>query len=162
MDTEQITSPNESKGKSLHLSHGTLMCRNLTESRKFYEDFLGLEVVRASAVTLYLRLNGSFYIVCVESGEKVPNQHLLTHWGLNLESNEKVDQFRTNAINLKDTYDIKRILPIHKMHGVYGFYFQDRDSNWWEIQHDPHPVDQIFKNGDVLIQPKETNKEAIQ
>ena len=29
-----------------HLSHGTLMCRDLAASRRFYEEFLGLEVVR--------------------------------------------------------------------------------------------------------------------
>ncbi|WP_397602070.1 VOC family protein [Silvanigrella sp.] len=152
----------ENKEKSFYLSHGTLMCRNLIESRKFYEEFLGLEVVRASAVTIYLRLNSSFYIVCVEAGENIPNQHMLTHWGLNLISNKEVDQFRAQALSSKESYGLKRILPMHKMHGVYGFYFQDRDNNWWEIQHDPHPVDQIFKNGDVNLAVKEVSPENVQ
>ena len=37
------------------LSHGTLMCRNLADSRRFYEEFLGLEVVRHAKLVLDTR-----------------------------------------------------------------------------------------------------------
>ena len=33
-------------------------------------------------------------------------------------------------------------------HGAYGFYFQDRDGNWWEIQHEARTVDAFFTAGD--------------
>jgi catechol-2,3-dioxygenase len=37
---------NNSIVKPYALTHGTLECRSLRETRKFYEEFLGLEVVR--------------------------------------------------------------------------------------------------------------------
>ena len=42
------------------------------------------------------------------------------------------------------------------MHGTYGFYFQDRDGNWWEFQHAGEGqergegrYDKHFAHGDV-------------
>ena len=40
-----------------HLSHGTLMCRNLVDSRRFYEEFLGLEVVRHARPAIHRPIN---------------------------------------------------------------------------------------------------------
>ena len=39
------------------------------------------------------------------------------------------------ALRFKDTYGIRQVLPIQDMHGVYSFYFEDLDHNWWEIQY---------------------------
>src|SRR5258706_7727795 len=66
------------------LSHGTLMCRDLAKSRRFYEEFLGLDVVRHARPAMMLRLRTGMYVVAVCIGENVPNQHVLTHWGLNV------------------------------------------------------------------------------
>jgi len=38
---------------------------------------------------------------------------------------------------VKDDYGIKRIKKPHQQHGVYSFYFQDLDGNWWEIVSNP-------------------------
>ncbi len=35
-------------------------------------------------------------------------------------------------------------------HGAYGFYFQDLDNNWWEIQHEPRAIDDFFDRGDIV------------
>ena len=35
-------------------------------------------------------------------------------------------------------------------HGAYGFYFQDLDNNWWEIQHEPRAIDDFFGRGDII------------
>ena len=40
------------------LSHGTLESRDLAFSRRFYEEFLGLEVVQTSPISLLIRLGG--------------------------------------------------------------------------------------------------------
>jgi len=38
------------------LSHGTLESRDLVFSRRFYEEFLGLDVVQTSPISLLIRL----------------------------------------------------------------------------------------------------------
>ncbi|MGE3936427.1 MAG: VOC family protein, partial [Rhodospirillaceae bacterium] len=40
------------------LSHGTLECRDLAASRKFYEEFLGLETVFHGKRTMLIRKGG--------------------------------------------------------------------------------------------------------
>jgi len=52
----------------------------LANSRRSYEEFHGLEVVRHARPAMMLRLNSNIYVVCVCIGERVPDQHVLTHW----------------------------------------------------------------------------------
>jgi catechol 2,3-dioxygenase-like lactoylglutathione lyase family enzyme len=130
------------------LSHGTLMCRDLAASRRFYEEFLGLEVVRHARPAMVLRLATDMYVVCVCIGEKAPAQHVLTHWGLNVASREEVDRAHAAAVEHKDKYELRRINKVMDRHGAYGFCFQDRDGNWWEIQHEPRGIDDFFAAGD--------------
>jgi catechol 2,3-dioxygenase-like lactoylglutathione lyase family enzyme len=132
------------------LSHGTLMSKDLAATRRFYEEFLGLEVVRHGRPAMMFRLRSGMYVVCVCIGEKVPNQHVLTHWGLNVDTREEVDHAHAEAIRLKDQYGIQKIQQVRERHGAYGFYFQDLDNNWWEIQHEPRTVDAFFEAGDVV------------
>jgi catechol-2,3-dioxygenase len=49
------------------LSHGTLDCRDLGFTRKFYEEFLGLEVVQTSAISMFIRLGGPHVIAVVKA-----------------------------------------------------------------------------------------------
>ena len=44
------------------LSHGTLDSRDLAFSRKFYEEFLGFEVVQTSPISLLIRLGGPGWV----------------------------------------------------------------------------------------------------
>ena len=136
--------------KPMLLSHGTLMCKDLAKSRRFYEEFLGLEVVRHARPAMMLRLKTGMYVVAVCIGEKVPNQHVLTHWGLNVASREEVDRAHADAVRLKDTYGIQKVNKVLERHGAYGFYFQDLDNNWWEIQHEPRAIEDFFDKGDVI------------
>jgi predicted lactoylglutathione lyase len=89
------------------------------------------------------------YVVAVCIGEKVPNQHVLTHWGLNVATRAEVDRAHAEAHRLKDEYGIQRINKVLERHGAYGFYFQDLDNNWWEIQHEPRAIDDFFDRGDI-------------
>src|SRR3979490_1375608 len=109
----------------MRLSHGTLMCRDLAKSRRFYEEFLGLEVVRHARPAMMLRLRTGMYVVAVCTGEKVPNQHVLTHWGLNVVTRAEVDRAHAEAQRLKGTYGMQKINKVLERHGAYGFYFQD-------------------------------------
>src|SRR6267378_1464716 len=111
------------------MSHGTMECYSLKESRKFYEEFRGLE----------------FHIVAVEVGAAVHPQNVLNHWGMDVGSKEEVDKAHANAHKHKDKYRIRQVLPVVMQHGVYSFYLEDLDHNWWEIQHYPG-----FQNEDLF------------
>src|SRR5215510_5550129 len=106
--------------KPMLLSHGTLMCKDLAKSRRFYEEFLGLEVVRHARPAMMLRLKTGMYVVAVCIGEKVPNQHVLTHWGLNVASRAEVDRAHADAHRLKETYGIQKIQNVRERHAAYG------------------------------------------
>jgi catechol 2,3-dioxygenase-like lactoylglutathione lyase family enzyme len=132
----------------LRLSHGTLACRDLAKSRRFYEEFLGLEVVRHAKPAMMLRLSTGLYVVCVCIGEKVPDMHLMTHWGLNVASRAEVDRIHAAALAQKDEWGIQRVKNVRDFHGAYGFYLQDRDNNWWEVQYEPRTIEDFFAGGD--------------
>ena len=116
-------------------SHGTLECRSLAESRPFYEEFLGLDCVRHAKKAMMLRKGGYFGLVCLEKGKNVRPVGVGNHWGLDLTSREEVDRARDLAIEHKEKYGLQKVMKITDMHGTYGFYFQDRDGNWWEFQY---------------------------
>ena len=150
--TQILAAPQKSKSSIVNpmlLSHGTLMCKDLASSRRFYEEFLGLEVVRHARPAMMLRLNTGMYVVAVCIGEKVPNQHVLTHWGLNVATRAEVDRAHAEAQRLKRTYGIQRINEVLELHGAYGFYLHDLDNNWWEIQHEPRAIDDFSDRGDI-------------
>jgi predicted lactoylglutathione lyase len=69
---------------------------------------------------------------------------------VNVSSREEVDRAHSDAVRLKDTYGIQKINKVLERHGAYGFYFQDLDNNWWEIQHEPRAMDDFFDKGDVI------------
>ena len=117
------------------LGHGTLECRDMSETRRFYEDFLGLECVRHAMPAMALRLGMRFHVICVEVGDEVHERSVLTHWGLDVDSRQAVDQAHADALEYQDKYKIRQVLPIANMHGVYSFYLEDLDFNWWEIQY---------------------------
>src|SRR3979409_396730 len=138
-----LSAPPKSKSSIVEpmlLSHGTLMCKDLANSRRFYEEFLGLEVVRHARPAMMLRLRTGMYVVAVCIGEKVPSQHVLTHWGLNVATRAEVDRAHAEALRLKDKYGIQRINKVRERHGAYGFYFQDLEKNWAGMPHEaPSP-----------------------
>ena len=56
MDTPAVETSKDPALKLNFLSHGTLESKNLDAARKFYTEFLGLEVVRTSPISLLIRL----------------------------------------------------------------------------------------------------------
>ena len=73
------------------LSHGTLESRDLAFSRRFYEEFLGLDVVQTSPISLLIRLGGPNTIAVVYS-KNVGGMNLLNHNGLDVRTQEEVDE----------------------------------------------------------------------
>ncbi len=137
-------------------SHGTLECRSLAESRPFYEEFLGLDCVHHAKKAMMLRKGGYFGLVCLEKGKNVRPVGVGNHWGLDLASRDEVDRARDLAIAHKEKYGLQKVMKITDMHGTYGFYFQDRDGNWWEFQYSGEGqergegrYDKHFARGDI-------------
>jgi catechol 2,3-dioxygenase-like lactoylglutathione lyase family enzyme len=152
--TDAIADPGEhterkSVIKPYVMSHGTLECYSLKESRKFYEEFLGLECVRHALPAMVIRCGVKFHVVVVEVGNAVKPVSLLNHWGVDVESKEKVDEAYQAALKFKDKYKIKQVMKPVLQHGVYSFYLEDLDHNWWEVQNTPgFAHDDLFEFGD--------------
>ena len=75
--------------KLYFLSHGTLESRDIAFSRRFYEKFLGLEVVQTSPISLLIRLGGNNTIAVVYSKRR-RHMDLLNHNGLDVRTKEEV------------------------------------------------------------------------
>ena len=117
------------------LSHGTMECYDLGESRRFYEEFLGMECVQHGRRSMAVRCGMKFHIVCVQIGQNLKPAGVYNHWGVDVESREEVERVHRMALELKDKYKIKQVLDVVDQHGVYSFYLEDLDHNWWEIQY---------------------------
>jgi catechol 2,3-dioxygenase-like lactoylglutathione lyase family enzyme len=118
------------------LSHGTLEAFNLDESRKFYEEFLGLEVVRTSQVSLMIRL-GNTNTIAVVKNERKQAMPILNHNGLDVSTREEVDKCHEIVMAQKDKWGIKKVTRPVDQHGTRSFYLLDLDDNWWEILCNP-------------------------
>jgi catechol-2,3-dioxygenase len=138
------------------LSHGTITCRSIPESRRFYEEFLGFDCVQIQKRGLLLRKGGYCAIICLEVGDHVKPVDRQHHWGLDMATQAEVDRALALAHEMKERYGIKRISRIATHHGTYSFYFQDLDGNFWEFQYAGEGqgegsgmYDQQFARGDV-------------
>lgn len=143
------SSPASSVVNAQFLSHGTIACRDLAKSRRFYEEFLGLDVVHLTKLAMALRLNTNVYIACVCIDNKAPENTMWSHFGLNVRSREEVDRIHGEAVRLKDDYELRTIGKPQMLHGAYQFYLQDRDTNWWEIQYEPRSISDLFSTPDL-------------
>ena len=149
--------------KTTLFSHGTMEVRDLEKSRRFYEEFLGLQCVRHHPFALMVRKNQYFAVVAVQVGDKAHPLHVLNHWGVDVPSREAVGRAHALALEHKDVYGIKKIMPVTDQHGAYSFYLEDLDSNWWEIQHVPHGFhDTQFAQGDITARAGEKGRREVE
>lgn len=146
------------------ISHGTLEVFSLKASRRFYEEFLGLECVRHGKPAMVIRLGMRFHVVCVEVGDQVHPCSVLNHWGVDVSSRAEVDQAHAKALEHQQSYGIRQVLPQQDMHGVYSFYLEDLDHNWWEIQHYENGFqhDDFFDFGDRFSMAEEGDAKNLQ
>jgi len=130
------------------LSHGTLESRDLAFSRKFYEEFLGLEVVQTSPISLLIRLGGPNTIAVVYS-KHVAGMNLLNHNGLDVRTQEEVDAAYDTVCAEAEKWRLGKITKPHLQHGTYSFFFWDGDENCWEILTNPAGgYSWLFEQGD--------------
>src|SRR5438105_2981251 len=118
------------------LSHGTLESKDIEASRRFYEEFLGLEVVRTSEISLLIRLGGNNAIAVVKTRNK-QEMSLMGHNGLDAGTQEDVDAAYRIVLEQQDKWGLHKISRPTLQHGTYSFYFWDADDNCWEILTNP-------------------------
>ena len=110
MDAPTVETANDPALKLNFLSHGTLESKNLDDTREFYTEFLGLEVVRTSPISLLIRLGGANTIAVVEQKNRGDTEMpMLNHNGLDVETQEEVDAAYQTVMEQKDK---KKLLNI--------------------------------------------------
>jgi hypothetical protein len=130
------------------LSHGTLESRDLAFSRRFYEEFLGFDVVQTSPISLLVRLGGANTIAVVYS-KHVGEMNLLNHNGLDVHTKGEVDAAYRTVCAQAEQWKHKKISRPHLQHGTYSFFFWDGDDNCWEILTNPRGgYSWLFEQGD--------------
>ena len=131
------------------LSHGTLESKNLERAREFYTDFLGLQVVRTSPISLLVRLGGPNTIAVVEQKKRDDSMPLLNHNGLDVESQEEVNAAYETVAASAEHWGLHKISKPKLQHGTYSFFFWDMDNNCWEILTNPlGGYSWLFERGD--------------
>src|ERR1700677_3199033 len=78
--------------KPYALTHGTMEVHSLRETRKFFEEFLGLEVIRHAPPGMMFRCAMKFHVVCLEVGDKVNPLSIANHWGIDVASKAEADE----------------------------------------------------------------------
>ena len=135
----------------LCISHGTLTCRSFADSRPLYEEFLGLECVQHEERAMLLTVGRQFALVCIQVGDAARGVNVLRHWGIDVESRAEVDRMHALAEREMDRFGIRKVHHVTDQHGAYSFYFEDRDGNWWEIEHvGTKTHHEVFERGEVL------------
>jgi catechol 2,3-dioxygenase-like lactoylglutathione lyase family enzyme len=118
------------------LSHGTLESGDIERSRRFYEEFLGLEVVQTSKISLMIRLGNTNTIAVVYSPRRKA-MTMLNHNGLDVGTREEVDKAYEIVMAEKDKWGVTKVTKPVDQHGTRSFYLVDQDENWWEILSNP-------------------------
>ena len=135
--------------KSKFISHGTLGSKDLDATRRFYEEFLGLEVVRTSPVSMMIRLGGQHVYAVVFTKKKEPMPRMY-HNGLDVETDAEVDEAWRRCNAEAATWGLHDITKPIARHGTYSFLFWDADDNAWEILSNPRGgYTWIFEQGDL-------------
>jgi extradiol dioxygenase family protein len=119
-------------------SHATLEARDIKFTRRFFEEFLGFDVVQMADVSFWARLGGNQVVVVVQSPTgKKGDMPFLNHNGLDVHTEAEVDAAWEIVKRDAEKWGLKKITKPIVQHGTYCFYFFDADDNCWEILSNP-------------------------
>ena len=133
------------------LSHGTVECSDMVATRRFFTEFLGLDIHRPFVEAQYIYRGGPWtvFCVCVDGGE-AKGQAQDNLFKLAVATKAEVDAAHAAALLHRDYYGIKQIGDVTEIDGLYAFRLQDLNYTWWEIVNvDLGHYDAIFDTGDV-------------
>ena len=133
---------------STFMSHGTLGSTDLEATRKFYEDFLGLEIIRTSKVSMMVRLGGE-HVYAVVQQRQLDKMPRINHNGIDVPSDSDVDAAHAACLEQQEKWGLTGITKPIQQHGTYSFHFSDNDDNAWEILSNPEGgYTWIFEQGE--------------
>lgn len=133
------------------LSHGTVECSDMNATRRFFTEFLGLDIHRPFVEAQYIYRGGPWTVVCVcvEGGE-AKDQAQDNVFKLAVATPGEVDAAHAAAIRHKDEYGIKKIEDVRVDDGLRSVRVQDLNYTWWEIVNvDLAHYDAIFDGPDL-------------
>ena len=119
------------------LTHGTITCLNLDNSRQFYREVLGLDVVSPSRSVKphYIKHPDTpWYIVSLE--RKPEMRTVLTpfqRYTVTVESADAVAEAHHGLKECRDNVGITELEEIKETGESVSFLLSDPDRNWWEI-----------------------------
>jgi catechol 2,3-dioxygenase-like lactoylglutathione lyase family enzyme len=133
------------------LSHGTLECSDIAATRRFLNQFLGVDVVRPLPEAQYLWKGGPWSVVCVciEDSEG-KDQGPQNRFKLSVGSAAEVDGAHAAALAHKDEFGIRAVTDVAERNGIRSFQLQDMNKVWWEITTlTQRHYDDAFAKGDA-------------
>ena len=119
------------------ISHGTLESAGLQESRRFYEEVLGLHVKQLSPLSIMVGLATDHRYVVVAAPHGKPNMEHCFRNRLLFDTEDDLRAAREALLPLENTKvtDISEL--VQHEDGRVSFEIRDLDRNWWELYHDP-------------------------
>ncbi|WP_449472637.1 VOC family protein [Sphingobium chungangianum] len=131
--------------KPLRLARGTSVTTDMAKTRRFHEEFLGLECVEYAPGAMLTRDfgekpggrldGGDYWVLDTRLVDRIEQpQCAWNHWGIDVGTPAEVDEAHRVANEQKDYYGLDVIEEVRNQHGSYSFYFSDVMGNWWEVQ----------------------------
>ena len=133
------------------LSHGTVECSDMVATRRFYTDFLGLDIHRPFREAQYIYRGGPWTVVCVcVDGGEAKEQSPDNHFKLSVANAAEVASAHVAALEQKERFGIKQVGDLFEQDGRHAFRLQDLNHAWWEITDaDQAYFEAIFDAGDM-------------
>ena len=113
--------------------YATIPTSNLQETRKFYEQKLGLEVEMENPAGVYFRAGSSRILLFTSTG-KANGSHTQAGWRVS-DLSAEVSQLQRNGVKFEeyDTPGLKTVNGIADMGGIRAAWFKDPEGNLFGI-----------------------------
>ena len=116
-----------------NVAYATIPVSNLEETRKFYEDKLGLEVEEENAAGVFYRVGSSRFLLFTSTG-KANGSHTQAGWRVSNLA-EEVAALQRKGVQFEE-YDfpgLKTVNGIADMGGIQAAWFKDPEGNLFGI-----------------------------
>ncbi len=139
LSTKGVGKASASVISTIMIDRGTYATRDIAVTRRFLEEVLGMQCVRVASDRLIARHRSGRsddWVLEVQQVEAIAHpQSVVNHWGVFVGTHDEVDRAFERLSARQADYRIKRVQKPRNNHASYSFYFEDLDTNWWEIEH---------------------------